>query len=101
MYWVISGTVQSYYKNHNFKALQFTTGSCFGEFCYFNPISPLIYEATQDCVVLCAELPVLSELFEKYIFDKQTFELRAKDDYNNMCKYKRMLRMSYKSRRFF
>lgn len=99
VFWVISGSIQCYYKNYNFKALQYEASGCFGEFSYFNSISPLTYEASQDCVVLCADLAVLHELFEKYIFDKQTFEQRSKEDFENMSKFKRLLKMSYKSSR--
>lgn len=97
--WIVEGSIESYYKETKFKAETISSGQCIFQYA-FNKKQPLLtYKATTRTIVLCAEPPVLKDLFPSYYNDQNVFKQKLLAEQTNEQKKKSKLRDRYFSSR--
>lgn len=101
VFWIVEGSVASYYRNKEYESKQYKAGDSLFKFQFFDKPSLLTYEAKQRTVVLVVPMETLNSLFLKYVYDRQAFEEKAEKELEIMTREKRNLKDRFLARRFW
>lgn len=95
----MEGSIESFYKSREFKAEEFGGGKCVFQYQYLGAQPQLTYQARQRTIVLCAEIPVLEELFSVFVYDRNVFSMKAASERQIMDHKRTKLKDRFFSRR--